>query len=226
MVLRTMSCKVVEIGEMANSYEPPSFTERFGVPTPSTLYHYSGQTGLLGIVQTRELWATKIQYMNDATEFGLALGMMRQELENISTSTHHPGQKAAAIKLQKSLQGIEDINIFAACFCEKGDLLSQWRGYAGGDHGYAIGFDPDALMQIADRFEFRLGPCIYERAVQRSIIQEAVSHCLDSELDLSAEKRWGFHGPLADILFRCGVYFKDASFAEEKEWRLVSSTIR
>jgi hypothetical protein len=26
----------------------------------------------------------------------------------------------------------------AACFCAKGDLLSQWRGYAGGTGGFAL----------------------------------------------------------------------------------------
>ena len=124
------------------------------------------------------------------------------------------------------MHGLEDINIFAACFCAKGDLLSQWRGYAGGNHGYAIGFDPDALMQIADRLGLTLGPSIYDVAVQRKIVQQAVTHCLMSELDFSSERRWGFHGPLADILFRCGVFFKNTSFVDEQEWRLVSTTVR
>jgi hypothetical protein len=38
-------------------------------------------------------------------------------------------------------------------------------------------------------------------------------------------RKFGFHGPLADILFRCGVFFKDLSFEEEQEWRLVSPTV-
>ncbi|MGH8399292.1 MAG: DUF2971 domain-containing protein [Gammaproteobacteria bacterium] len=206
-------------------YEPPSFTAHLNVAVPGALYHYTGQAGLLGIVHGGELWATKIQYMNDATEFGLALNLARQHLKNIIEFSRHPGEKAAGVRLEESLHGIEDINIFAACFCEKGDSLSQWRGYAGGNHGYAIGFDPDALMQIADRVSFVLGPCIYDVAVQKRIVEEIVGHCLLSELNLTATKRWGFHGPLADILFRYGVFFKDGSFADENEWRLVSATV-
>ena len=38
-------------------------------------------------------------------------------------------------------------------------------------------------------------------------------------------RRWGYHGPLADVLFRCGVFFKDSSFEDEKEWRLISPTV-
>ena len=81
-------------------YEPEAFVAHFNAALPSILYHYTGQTGLLGIVESAELWATKIQYMNDATEFGLALGMARQELENIVNFSRHPSEKAAGVKLQ------------------------------------------------------------------------------------------------------------------------------
>ena len=47
---------------------------------PEILYHYTDQAGLLGILATGELWATKVQYMNDATEFGFSLGLAREIL--------------------------------------------------------------------------------------------------------------------------------------------------
>ncbi len=67
---------------MMDDYVPPAFTEHFKTVPPEFLYHYTGQDGLLGIVEKAELWATKIQYMNDATEFGLALSMARDELKS------------------------------------------------------------------------------------------------------------------------------------------------
>jgi hypothetical protein len=48
---------------------------------PDILYHYTDQFGLIGIVNTSELWATKIHYMNDSTEFSLALGMAKDFLK-------------------------------------------------------------------------------------------------------------------------------------------------
>jgi hypothetical protein len=211
---------------MANkSYEPQAFTGHFQKPPPDVLYHYTAQVGLRGIVENTELWATKIQYMNDTTEFGLALRMMRQELEGVINNSRRSSEKATAAQFRHSLAGLEDINICAVCFCEDGDLLSQWRGYAGGGHGYAIGFDVDVLMQIADRSNFTLGRCIYDAETQRNIVQQVVTHCIQNEVDFTANRRWGFHGPLADLLFRYGVFFKDSSFADEQEWRLVSSPI-
>lgn len=37
---------------------------------------------------------------------------------------------------------------YVACFCEDGDLLSQWRGYGDGGGGYAIGFTPATLTKF------------------------------------------------------------------------------
>ncbi|QBJ94655.1 DUF2971 domain-containing protein [Rhodococcus sp. ABRD24] len=39
------------------------------------------------------------------------------------------------------------LRCFAICLCEKGDLVSQWRGYAGGTGGFAIGFSPDVVAK-------------------------------------------------------------------------------
>jgi hypothetical protein len=111
-------------------FQPPSFVQHFEKMPPEILYHHTGQVGLLGIIETKELWATKIQYMNDATEFGLALALARKELERVLSSSASLAEKSACVKLKESLSGLEDINIFAVCFCENGDLLSQWRGIA------------------------------------------------------------------------------------------------
>jgi hypothetical protein len=106
-----------------------------------------------------------------------------------------------------------------------GDLLSQWRGYTGGTYGYSIGFDTESLMHIVSLRNFSFGKCIYEAEVQRTIVREAIAHCVADEVAIPPRVQWGYHGPLADILFRCGVFFKDPSFEEEREWRLISSTV-
>jgi hypothetical protein len=36
-------------------------------------------------------------------------------------------------------------DLYLTCFCEEGDLLSQWRGYGGNDGRYCIQFDASRL---------------------------------------------------------------------------------
>lgn len=194
---------------MTDEYVPPAFTEHFQAEPPDVLYHYTGQAGLIGIIEKAELWCTKVQYMNDATEFGRALDMARDRLDaliaEIPDGDAGISRRFACHAFRRSLDGLEEINLFAACFCENGDLLSQWRGYAGGGQGYAIGFNSDTLQRAT---EFKLGKCIYDPDLQHRIVEQAIQHCLDDALAVPSRTDWGFRGPLADILFRCGVFFK------------------
>jgi hypothetical protein len=36
-------------------------------------------------------------------------------------------------------------DVYIACFSEKRDLLSQWRGYGANGEGYVIGIDPCSI---------------------------------------------------------------------------------
>jgi hypothetical protein len=150
---------------VSTTWTPPKFAEVLALTPPETLYHYTSQSGLLGIVETNELWATKLQYMNDDLEFRIALSMAREQLEAIKE--HGNAASIAAYALQNSLAGLDDINIFSVCFCETGDLLSQWRGYSASGGGFSIGFDTNVLIDAVHSDNFILGKCIYDTDVQK-----------------------------------------------------------
>ncbi len=42
---------------------------------PSILYHYTTQKGLLGIIQSKTIWATDILYLNDTMELKYAVDL-------------------------------------------------------------------------------------------------------------------------------------------------------
>ena len=211
---------------------PPTFVRHMIATAPPVLYHYTNQAGLIGIATadtepgSAQIWATKIQYMNDATEFGLAISIARECLrEKIRGSTKDAAsdrKRSIYSTAMESLDGIEHINIFASCFCEIGDLLSQWRGYTGGSHGYSIGFNSSVLAASGNRTGFTLGRCIYDPVQQRAVVDEAIEICVQG-LPPNNPLRALQHGNLAPLLFRCGAFFKDASFGDEQEWRMVSS---
>ena len=50
---------------------------------PEILYHYTSQAGLIGMLHTKTIWASKIHYLNDSKEFALALKLARDELDSI-----------------------------------------------------------------------------------------------------------------------------------------------
>jgi len=115
----------------------------------------------------------------------------------------------------------KNVNVCVVCFCKEHDLLSQWRGYSGGSYGYSIGFDTDSLNNLASRRKFVLGGCIYCKADQQRIVREICDRCLNSAMTDTIALLAEF----TESIIAVGAFFKDASFKQEDEWRLVSKPI-
>jgi hypothetical protein len=139
---------------------------------PPEVFHYTTVEGLLGILRTRRLWATDIGYLNDKSEFIYANEMVREVGSAITTGVE-PLLDLAAV-LNANL--LDHSECYVSCFCEDGDLLSQWRAYSHRGAGYAIGFDLAKLRALSnpDDAGFLLGRVIYDRKEQMSILRGAL----------------------------------------------------
>src|ERR1700681_656381 len=51
-----------------------------GAPPSRLLYHYTTQDGILGIVKSKEIWATHHQCLNDQREYLHAKELVRDEI--------------------------------------------------------------------------------------------------------------------------------------------------
>lgn len=49
---------------------------------PPILYHYTSQEGLLGIIRNKEIWATKISYLNDTIEYKYAINLTSEIIKD------------------------------------------------------------------------------------------------------------------------------------------------
>lgn len=212
----------------------PSFVEHLQGAEPPNLYHYTTQAGLLGIIEGHELRATKVHYMNDSTEFKASLEMLDNYLTTTELTTAdiistppYTGltlRKQIAMRVWKSTASIENINICVACFCSDGDLLSQWRGYAGASYGFAIGFKTEKLREYGNRAKFALRKCIYDKNTQERIIQEISEYYLKDNIIENTPQNEVVSAFLHAVI-KFGALFKSSLFSEEKEWRLVSSPV-
>ena len=134
----------------------PGLTEDPTISKTSTLFHYTTAAGLLGILRSSTLWATDLRFLNDAQESIYAQELVADAVQGMKNPVLDPGHVAhgmgqPAVERFARYQGFvldalnsAEYGVYVACFCESGDLLSQWRGY-GSDHGYAIELNTDAL---------------------------------------------------------------------------------
>ena len=110
----------------------------------SRLYHYTSVSGLRGIIDSGNIWATHLGFLNDLSEGRAALA-----------------GEASRARLEEADKRSP---LFIASFCrhqephqQKNGLLSQWRGYAGEGGGYCVVFDEEALDGLVEA-ERRISP--------------------------------------------------------------------
>lgn len=191
---------------------------------PKIIYHYTTQDGLLGILNCSSLWATKIQYLNDASELVESLRIADAKLAELERQFEAEGVKGRQLekeiirRLRGDIAEWEQINICIASFCTDGDLLSQWRGYGVPGSAYSIGFDREKLAKPMDSQQFALLRCQYfnSEEYRQEIDQftlEVLSEATTSH-GIPKDLIGKFIGMAATMKLKC--------FEEEDEWRIVS----
>lgn len=201
---------------------------------PLQLYHYTDQAGFIGIVESKQLWATKIQYLNDNKEFNLAVDIASEVLEEKLDLTSNEREIGVINDLVRRISKMGQINICVCSFSEKSDLLSQWRGYANGMSGYSIGFKKNLLEDVASDQKFLLRKCIYDPVQQKKEILKVLDklikkHKLNENrtpiIRSSTDLRSFFTPFVREVNKELSLIFplmKHKSFSEEAEWRLIS----
>lgn len=195
---------------------------------PRTLFHYTSADALLKILASGELWAGNIAHLNDSRELAHGVDVVEEVITKQLSIVSEP---AARDLLKGTKRKVEEMttqwaqHFYAVSFCSEGDLLSQWRGYGRMGGGYCVGFDPRKFPRPEGDDAAELQRISYLKPDQRRVIASALkkgleyiprgrTHRKDGVRDLATE--------LAMELFQYLSSFKDRSFSEEKEWRLVT----
>ncbi len=209
---------------MVQTFEKYLYNRVFPVKPPRSIFHYTTQKGILGIIQKREMWATQVHFLNDKNEIFLTFKLLKDELENQYNRTQTRTLKKLLKGIREFLDVMDQGHICISSFCEAGDLLSQWRGYGNLGKGYAIGFDLKELKRIANKHNFVLWPCVYNPDLQLELVKYLIDLWCQKFSIQSVTQSDIFQQIDRDIC-QLAPIIKDESFIEEKEWRLVSSVV-
>lgn len=194
------------------------------------LYHYTSMSGLTGIIEKGVIWASDARYMNDATERRYA----RDLIDRVTFETLDELAPPEILERVHRYEGMNDpfvagIDPYIICFCENGDLLSQWRAYSDAASGVSIGFDRDDIRWICESWpNLSLFKIVYEEAEQVAAVRSVVCDWIELVQELVASgEEWSALFPLPALellraqLSEFHITFKHPGFVEEQEWRLV-----
>lgn len=135
------------------------------------LFHYTTVEGLLGIIQSGEVWSTAYYCANDESELATGRGTLTPLFRNKSHELIKENDRRVEILWQRGTdirdfadnfeQHISELALsllcaYITCFCKPSceedfhhGLLSQWRGY-GSDGGYALQFSRKKLLRAIE----------------------------------------------------------------------------
>lgn len=192
---------------------------------PIYLYHYTTAEGLKGMIETQELWATDIFYLNDWKEFYHGRAEFKRVLEEKLASA--VGKDTCEKKIARVVSDLLEKpsplgsnRVFVCSFSEKGNDLSQWRAYCH-DGGYSIGFRRDQLKELADRENnCSLRKCEYSGDCAHHVDRllrflSRKTNCEDLDTSVKATEL---------LLGKFAAEYKDSGFSDEQEWRLISTS--
>ena len=148
---------------------------------PPVLYHYTDAHGFMNIVESKELWATNVLYLNDASEIRYAHDLAREFVATLAPDSVIYRALRKGLGYLSSLMEEGNVDIFISCFCGKPDLLSQWRAYGRNGTGFALGFSRQELMDLASsgapghNQSLSLLPMVYSKDKQLELMSEFAS---------------------------------------------------
>ena len=205
---------------------PPDFvraslaTSIFTAEPREHVYHYTTIEGVVGICTSRTIWATNVSYMNDASEYIYATQIIEEVTR--AYAAHHPGFEGYLSACHQNPLEL-GLDVYAACFCEEGDLLSQWRSYARQGTGYAIEF---SWPKLRDRFpRNRLGRVEYSEDTQRNVLNQILDSLAGDVSFVEPDqnrKLASIAAGLANALLTVRAFLKSPTFREEEEWRVIA----
>ena len=139
---------------------------------PKTLYHYTDAPGALGILSSSQIWASDAFFMNDTSELRYGLDIITDAWTRVRENVATSEQRECLDGFLHLIHGkfADFYSTYLSCFCEGGNLLSQWRGYGKPGSGFALGFDGAQLKEQAGNF--RLVSVEYDERKQRHLCEE------------------------------------------------------
>lgn len=208
--------------ESIGSYNPELI---FGLAPDQPLYHYTDLGGLQGIVKNHDLWLTHSRYLNDEEEMTHGYRAAKDTVAEARDDKNGRNWRAYLDRVDELLQKPLLEGVYICCFCQKDNLLSQWRSYGANGTGVSIKFKPEYFSYVTGPDSphggmMRLWKVFYDPDQQRRILRSAIRFAFEHPLPpIPSIQEMARRA--ADAIEFFIPTFKNPDFIEESEWRLI-----
>lgn len=189
------------------------------------IYHYTTIESLESILSSKEIRFSDCRYLNDFREISYGVdivkGLIDEKLKEVaSLKKRKILLERRLLRLQEKMDASRFPNNYIFCLCENGNLLSQWRGYSRESCPVALKIKINKAGKQSKRVTTYLFKVIYDKKIQHKLVSAIIENHLKIKFKDSVQEFLHLSSVLWG-LYIATIYFKDASFQEEKEWRYV-----
>ncbi|MGA3262789.1 MAG: DUF2971 domain-containing protein [Terracidiphilus sp.] len=187
---------------------------------PVSIYHYTNDTGLKGILEHGTLWLSDISSLNDPSELKHGFEIAIKELEKMVADGPPESREFAkdlrSVDIKKKIH--EAANFFICSFSLCGDDLGQWRAYADDGHGFVLEFDASAL-------ENEFAPDSFPLTYNDKKLAEIDRQIIAKMLHLSYLPTIKDNLSIAFMIYttNAAIYFKHPAYKNEMEYRFLEA---
>lgn len=200
------------------------------------IYHYTTMDAFINIVEKKEFWVTKWNYLNDRDEFQIAIEVLIDVLEKNEINQKVIQDVKRFIKQDLYRDGISDDYYVLSTSCDRDNQL-MWSYYSNRD-GVNIEIDSQALVNLIDGSLMWQGLVNYNYDSQRENIEKSLCDELFQVEDFGFINAWKeindlsgkeYNMLITHISIICELYsmfYKRNCFSNENEYRFVFSKHR
>ena len=190
--------------------------------------HYTSLEGFRGIIESKNIWATNVMFLNDNKEYFHAFEVFDSEFERFKEDIK-PSSNDDLFFLAAFRQCMDNMDLtgseqhYVTSFSENLDQLSQWRAYG----SIGIIFNRKRLEDSLQSNESVLcdtAACRYESSSLEAEfygrIRDIYNDFQKALLDKGREEIFSLVVDLQIYLYDIAAFYKDGGFNEESEYRL------
>ena len=198
------------------------------------LYQYTDNEGFRGILQSRTLWATEYQYLNDRNEFRLIERLIPEALESFDLDRDFAliaaGALVQEIQHQNQSRRLNE-SYYITSFSVSDDNLLLWSEFSA-EAGCSICFLREDICCAADgTVDVMPGKVIYDQEQQLQIIRSCFSTVLEDNTDVNRYLQhfqkgtnWSefrsYLEKVALVLRYYAMFMKENIYSGEQEFRI------
>ena len=199
---------------------------------PLILHHYTSLDAALNILKNREIWLFHSEYLNDSSEIGRSISLIKNRIErridyakNISHYRVEEQFFSEVMSKYDSKTSLHEAFIF--CMSEghltglnRQDVLSAWRAYGKDGRGVCLSFDSGHFtVPRGATTGTRLSRVIYDERLQEKILDSILDEGFKLHSSMSNTQE-AVDVSVAALVFMMPV-LKHTAFSEEREWRFI-----